>query len=270
MSWLNIFFGKTKNKRKYSKVFNPKFLKLNVQKDIEDKRDWHILSGTAQLIDSPPFAVSLKPYCTDIKNQGRTGACVSFALTGAFELLRKMHWDEEIDTSELFTYYNSRLLQGWEGRDSGSYGRDAIKSAVSDGIALEAQWPFQAEKVLVKPPILAYFGARLLRLRVNAYYRCNNIADIKQALFNGMPVIFGMVIKKNFYDYEGGIYSVAEGKEMGGHYMCCIGYNDEKQAFEIRNSWGTGFGAYGYAWIKYDVLIDSLIDAWALNAKRVL
>ncbi|RYZ24928.1 MAG: DUF4384 domain-containing protein, partial [Sphingobacteriales bacterium] len=38
------------------------------------------------------------------------------------------------------------------------------------------------------------------------------------------------------------------------HAMCVVGFDDDKQggAFEIMNSWGTGWGNGGFTWIPYD------------------
>ena len=38
----------------------------------------------------------------------------------------------------------------------------------------------------------------------------------------------------------------------GGHAMLFIGYDDSKQAFRVKNSWGTGWAENGYVWLSYD------------------
>jgi hypothetical protein len=41
--------------------------------------------------------------------------------------------------------------------------------------------------------------------------------------------------------------------KYSAHAMCVVGYDDDKYsgAFEIQNSWGTGWGTGGYIWIRY-------------------
>jgi len=45
-------------------------------------------------------------------------------------------------------------------------------------------------------------------------------------------------------------------KNIGGHAMCIVGYDDTKfgGAFEIVNSWGDDWGNNGFLWIKYNDL----------------
>ena len=36
--------------------------------------------------------------------------------------------------------------------------------------------------------------------------------------------------------------------------MLLVGYDDDRHAWLVRNSWGTGFGDQGHVWIDYDVM----------------
>ncbi len=38
----------------------------------------------------------------------------------------------------------------------------------------------------------------------------------------------------------------------GGHCIVIVGYDNTKQAWLIRNSWGTGWGMAGYCWFHYN------------------
>ena len=38
---------------------------------------------------------------------------------------------------------------------------------------------------------------------------------------------------------------------VGGHALCCVGYDDDQQHFIVLNSWGTVFGQSGYGFIPY-------------------
>ena len=45
------------------------------------------------------------------------------------------------------------------------------------------------------------------------------------------------------------------GEEMqGGHAILCVGYDNAKRVFIIRNSWGTSWGDKGYAYLPYDFM----------------
>src|ERR1035441_7421720 len=44
------------------------------------------------------------------------------------------------------------------------------------------------------------------------------------------------------------IYKNPQNLPSDGHCIVIIGYDDTKQAWLIRNSWGTGWGTNGYGW----------------------
>ena len=48
----------------------------------------------------------------------------------------------------------------------------------------------------------------------------------------------------------------------GGHAVCCVGYNEEKQLLKFKNSWSTDWGQNGYGYISYDYAKEYLWDAW--------
>ena len=56
-------------------------------------------------------------------------------------------------------------------------------------------------------------------------------------------------------------------KEIGGHAVTIIGYDDNKfgGAFEIMNSWGNDFGDDGFMWVKYDDLLKVIDEAYLLE-----
>ncbi|MCB1185899.1 hypothetical protein KDL29_01925 [bacterium] len=55
--------------------------------------------------------------------------------------------------------------------------------------------------------------------------------------------------KGNVWNYNG--------PSIGGHAMCIIGYNDAKQAFYVRNSWGSDWGNDGNCWIGYSTFTNA-------------
>jgi C1A family cysteine protease len=60
----------------------------------------------------------------------------------------------------------------------------------------------------------------------------------------------------------------------GGHAIVAVGYDDnlvigkDKGALLIRNSWGTGWGLSGYAWLNYKYVTAGLAVDWWTNIKN--
>jgi hypothetical protein len=76
---------------------------------------------------------------------------------------------------------------------------------------------------------------------------------VKGSLYRGFPVEVGMMLGDDFENYRGGIFKTYETHGLSGHAMAIIGYDDNKGAFKVMNSWGTGWGENGFGWISYDV-----------------
>jgi C1A family cysteine protease len=54
---------------------------------------------------------------------------------------------------------------------------------------------------------------------------------------------------------------------LGGHAVVAVGYDDSKQWFVVRNSWGTNWGLSGYFTMPYAYLLDGNLsdDFWTIR-----
>src|ERR1700722_257061 len=55
-------------------------------------------------------------------------------------------------------------------------------------------------------------------------------------------------------------------QSIGGHAVMCVGYDDAKQWFIVRNSWGDKWGMKGYFTLPYSYLISANLasDFWTI------
>jgi C1A family cysteine protease len=56
-------------------------------------------------------------------------------------------------------------------------------------------------------------------------------------------------------------------KEVGGHAVVAVGYDDVQGRFRIRNSWGASWGQGGYFTMPYQYLLDENLsdDFWTIR-----
>ncbi len=90
-------------------------------------------------------------------------------------------------------------------------------------------------------------------------------------LASGYPFVFGFSVYESFESQDvartGIVPLPKQGeKQLGGHAVLAVGYDDSDQTFWVRNSWGTGWGQSGYCKMPYSYLTSSGLasDFWAL------
>ena len=88
---------------------------------------------------------------------------------------------------------------------------------------------------------------------------------VKKSLTEGKPIVIGMNTPYSFMLADS-VWLPEEnpGYYYGGHAMCVIGYDDEKNggAFEVINSWGGEWGNGGFMWIPYRSFVDFVLEGY--------
>ena len=238
--------------------------------DLPDQRDL-MYSAPAPFITALPTAVDLRLHCPPVYDQGQLGSCTGNAIAGAIEFERMKQGLSDFEPSRLFIYYNERVMEGTVGSDSGAQIRDGIKSVSKLGAPPESDWPYDIERFTEKPPAKVYGDAA--KNRVTSYQRVNRVLNqFKGCLASGYPFVLGFTAYDSFESAQvghTGILNMPQPGEsvVGGHAVVAVGYNDAKQAFIIRNSWGPHWGMKGYFTMPYQYLMDPNLsdDFWTIH-----
>jgi C1A family cysteine protease len=241
-------------------------------RDLPDHRDRYWLApalASAQL----PVAVDLRPQCPPVYDQGQLGSCTANAIAGAVQFDETRSGVAPTWTpSRLFIYYNERVLEGTLDSDSGAQLRDGIKVIAADGVCPEADWPYDTARFAERPPQRAYSDA--VRDRVGSYQRVTqSLAQLKTCIASRFTFVFGFTVFSSFESPDvtsTGVIPLPQPSEspVGGHAVVCVGYEDARQAFIIRNSWGAGWGDAGYGYMPYAYMLDAGLaaDFWTIRA----
>ena len=97
--------------------------------------------------------------------------------------------------------------------------------------------------------------------------------EIKQALITYGPIVTTLIFDSCLNLYGGGIFNelqnwdTLDGRKTlkrGNHIVLIVGWDDEKQAWLVKNSYGTEWGENGYGWIKYGSNNIGQFSAWVL------
>lgn len=212
--------------------------------------------------DDLPQHVDLRNICSAVEDQGSTGSCVANAIVGALEMHQRKARLPVTDLSRLFLYYNARALAKNEEKDSGSFIHHGMAALMAFGICEERMWPYLEPMFTTRPTEACYENAT--RYEAVQFARTPRGRSALAALAQGLPVAFGMSIPGNCYRVAGetGVMPMPEELpdpgQPSGHAMLLVGYDLAKEAYLVRNSWGTRFGENGYCWIPFKVM-----DAWS-------
>lgn len=208
-----------------------------------------------------PSAVDLRPWMTPVEDQGALGSCTSNAIVGALEYLVRRETGQATDLSRLFVYYNQRLWDDCVRDDAGAAIAVGIRVLARLGVPTERSWPYDRNLFAVQPPEEVYREAS--QLRVMDWWSVGlDPRNVRGCLAAGFPVVFGTRCTESFMHApaSGMIPMPGAGESAnwrhGRHALLLVGYDDARQVFVVRNSWGNDWGDRGYGYMPY---------AWVLN-----
>lgn len=245
-----------------------KIQKYGWRPDLPDYRD-HMYS-TVTPIKLPP-KVDLREGCPEVYNQGSLGSCTANAIGAMYEFVQKKEVQTSFMPSRLFIYYNEREIEGTVAMDAGAHLRDGMKSVAKTGVCTEKLYPYIISLFAKKPAKKCYDEAS--GNKVIGYKRITQtLNQLKTCLAEGYPFVFGFTVFEGFDSKEtsrtGQVNMPGKGeKALGGHAVTCVGYDDEKQAFLIRNSWGKNWGVGGHCWMPYAYVTSAYFSAdfWTIR-----
>jgi hypothetical protein len=239
------------------------------KEDPPDPTDVHYIKHQNVDPGSLPAMVDLRSNMSTIEDQGDIGSCTANAIAGAYEFLEKKTTGGYTDVSRLFIYYLERDMEGEVNDDGGARLRNGMKVLKQYGVCAESLWPYDTDRFRDQPPQEAFDEAQ--QHRIDEYHRVPvDVLAFKTCLAEGFPVVFGTDIFQSFEKdgHHGNVSMPRRGeKNLGGHAMLCVGYDESRQVFIVRNSWGTKWGDRGYCYFPYDYLCNEeyTTDCWTIR-----
>lgn len=219
-----------------------------------------------------------------IRNQGQQGACTGFGLACVMNYLL---WTRAAAAAKGFAQVSPRMLfemakryDEWPGVEYDySSCRGALKGLHKHGVCSEALWPYELDAdekpVFVRPGEGWELDAASRPIGV--YYRVAkaSVVDLQAAIAE-IGAVYVSASAHDGWDALSDLDKPApathaalpviapptDAKSLGGHAFALVGYDE--RGFIVQNSWGTGWGASGFAVLPYDDWVEHATDAWAL------
>lgn len=236
-------------------------------RQLPDKRD-KVFMPTQISAGNPP-SVDLLAGMGPVLDQGQLGSCGPNAVDGLIMFDQAKQGLPVCSASRLFMYWNAR---GGTPTDDGVDNRTMLQSLNKWGFPPEPDWPYDVSQFAVMPPDIAYADAAPNQIESYAAVP-QDIDMMKAALAAGFPFLFGFTVYESFESDavaatgDVPMPDLAREGVLGGHDVVIFGYDDSRQVFLFRNSWGQwgdqGNGTFPYA---YCTDPDLSADFWAINA----
>ena len=262
--------------------------KLDARPDRLDLRDLVYRSPLRSLPARWPMDSDLKRLLPAyvkagrILNQGNEGACTGFGLacvTNYLYWLRHLQAPRSRSLPELVSprmfYELAKLYDEWPGQDyEGSSCRGALKGWHKHGICSASLWPYPLDKdgngVFERPA--AGWDDDATTRALGVYYRVDkkSVVDMQAAIYEIGAIYVSADVHDGWtvdaspmpasHDKLPRIERMAQ--KTGGHAFALVGYNE--RGFVVQNSWGTDWGASGFAILSYEDWVTNGTDAWAV------
>jgi len=197
---------------------------------------------------------------TAIRDQGACGSCWAFATVGAFEGSWRIFNGQAIESAE----QDILDCNPWGYSCGGGWW--AFPYLMNPGVATEASYPYTHVKGACRSVARPYHA--IAWGYVGNDHNIPTVGALKQYLCAYGPLAVAVRVTPGFQAYTSGVFNEHAAGSVN-HGVTLIGWDDAKQAWLIKNSWGTGWGETGgfgtergYMWIGYSSNSIGYAAAW--------
>lgn len=229
------------------------------------------------LLASPlPTSADLRSMFPDPFDQGKLGSCLANALVGVvlFELMQEKVTNPDM-RSRLYLYWQARNLEGTVDQDAGASISDGIRVLNSKGVCNESLWPYDIN-TFKNPPTAAMDSDAATCKATNFSSVDRDLNVFKALLSQNCPIVGGISVYELLESAavkKSGVANIPGPNEkfLGGHGVVFVGYDDSRQAFLVRNSWGPNWGIKGCFWLPYEYILreDLSFDFWKITQMTI-
>jgi hypothetical protein len=202
------------------------------------------------------------------ENQGGCGVCWIF---GSFDMIearaniqayRAGEPMPQYNLSEMhiMTCFNNTMNSNW-GWCNGGFTADALQFVRDHGVVFESCINYNHRLYDIgQNPITCLSSCSdpqdpMDKLRIDGYSSTiHTIENLKSEVFNNGPVVIGINVYEDIYNYEGGIYTYdGISPHIGGTARIIIGWGSEGGVdyWILKQAWGPTWGESGY--MRYDM-----------------
>ena len=205
-----------------------------------------------------------------IQYQGGCGSCWAFTGMGTLETSNAIVNDSYYDLAEQDILDCARDEYGSDvGTCSGGRYEEVFDYLTRSGVTGESATPYTYHEQTCESKSANRYGVEAWGfVDPNAFsaYEWLPVATdkLKDAICKYGALAIVVYVSPAFQGYTGGVFDEFDSSGVVNHAVNLVGWDDDKGAWLIRNSWGTGWGENGYMWIAYRSNRVGTFAAWAV------
>jgi C1A family cysteine protease len=195
-----------------------------------------------------------------VNDQGRRNSCCGNAVDKALEWSRWAgldYGDHPEDLSARWSYlaaleWAQTLYRG----DNGVSIEAGVMASRDVGAVLESEFPYWRESERFDTELPSNLMQRAGLHRVRSVARATTGEEVIQRLGAGIgATVFGMYWSSEMSNYRGGILDrVPGGRNLGGHAVCAVDYEQSRGIIWVANSHGEQWGDRGWFAVTVDTM----------------
>lgn len=242
-----------------------------------DRRDWHYAKVIGIEQKFPQEYLLTNRFKYTIRDQGIFGTCVGHGVAAHKEEREFVDNPESPPSlSPLFIYSECKKIDGIPNIE-GTYIRAAMKVINDLGVCTEQKHSYNLlTNVFRLPEPSQEAKSEATKFKNQAYAQVTTLDEFKSAMMRDGALPFAIIVTENFFDVSQDYnLQMPDGKFLGAHCMCAIGWDDNRTGKSVsytgttkyhkgyilvRNSHGTSYGDKGNVWIPYDFFNGRMVD----------
>lgn len=203
---------------------------------------------------------NLKPYMMPVRNMGFRGSDWSYMLASCLEYYVNLRKNLK---ENLSPDYISLSLQS-QGTQANMV--EGLKFLTQVGTVNAVIVPYDAAQI--PQAVYAtnkYSISNYLHLFQSFASQREKIFEVRKALMRGNPVLLDIKADGAFARL-GNTVNWEAPKQLGQHNytVLIVGFDENKQAFEVMGSWGNTWANNGYLWMSYNDLANAAMNAYVM------
>ena len=205
---------------------------------------------------------SVKPYMMPVRRSEKEYLISSYMLASCLEYYINLEKNYKVNLSPDFIALNLQA-QGSEMTMT-----EAFRFLADEGTVSAAIMPYGAARITnavyatPKFQILHYLHIFRPVTKVR-----QKVFEMRKALMRGNPILVEVQAGADLPGAEGKT-SWQPGRSNSQSYpLIVVGFDEDKEAFEVMSAWGSRWGKGGYLWVDYDDIAASAKNGYVLVPK---